>query len=780
MLYFDFPRVKQALEKEVQHGRYVMLPPYTDPSPLNVSAMGVAPRFKSFERRRAFESFIHQYRPLLKHAALDDFEGRTVSSGPVLASLGDLKDDVKWRVIHDLTHPEGVNVNAFMNPPTFQLPTAVSFAQRLSRGAYIWKGDIDSAFRNVVVRPRDWHLLAFYVDGTLYVDTRLPFGHALSPYYFVNFVGRPVMYVAARRGATLLGALAGYIDDFFGGCDDYDDALFQMEIWLKVCADLGIPVSKAKTFLPAQVVEILGFLIDTAHMSISVDPERIQDILDVLRLIQGWKAAKKRDLEGLAGKMSFVCSVVPGGRTFMREILDTMNKFRSKSHWAHLSQGFREDMAWWQRFAQKWNGVEAIPQPVSIPWRWLSSDASGDKGLGLFLCGAALHIPLPLDLLRSRVVANDERDLIIAETELIAAVLLVALAAPLFSKEHLLVGVDNTVAISWMDKGTAPRPRAMRALRLLWRIQAHHRVNVSTRYIPSEQNTLADAASRLDAIRFRQASQDWLPSHGATCRDDRRLNTGGRASLVSSFYGIDGGLLGLLTQYLVEGTAPGLVSVKDVETTVSAIASCADRFVEQKHRAICDSSDGLLSLFLHRGLRKLLGNGHLHHLSCVESLFVPRGLRKTYETLRLQQQEWEESWRRVAKGGPAPDVPLSLSRSTATVLAAINRARSYLSATDSTTAAVGDTMPQDESVEAETSHLSSSAKSLVPLGLLDRKDLAMATPFIPEFITRAVFDQSHSTLQFAVALTDQLRCPPGPSACGSNDSRPASGCDPPP
>ena len=231
MLYFDLPRVKQAVEKEVQHGRYVILPPFTDTSLLNVSAMGVAPRFKSFETRRAFERFIHQHRPALKHAALDDTRGRPVSIGPGLAALGDFEDEVKWRVIHDLTHPEGENVNAFIDPPTFQLPTAVSFAQRLSRGAYIWKGDIDSAFRNVMVRPRDWPLLAFFIDGVLYIDTRLPFGHVLSPYYFVNFVGRPVLYVAVRRGATLLGALAGYIDDFFGGCDNYEDALFQMELW---------------------------------------------------------------------------------------------------------------------------------------------------------------------------------------------------------------------------------------------------------------------------------------------------------------------------------------------------------------------------------------------------------------------------------------------------------------------------------------------------------------------------------------------------------------------
>lgn len=217
LLYMDLNKVKEGVEEEVRHGRYVQLPPEVERSQLNLSAMGVAPRFKSFEARREFEALLATMRPQLKQAAADDFSGAPVEAVPGLLSLRQLAQGVKWRVIHDLTHPQGHNVNAFMESPYFQLPTAIGFAKKLARGAYIWKGDIDKAFRNMPVRKQDWPLLAFHIDGVLYVDTRLPFGHALSPYYFVNFVGRPILYVAARRGATILGALSAYVDDFFGG-----------------------------------------------------------------------------------------------------------------------------------------------------------------------------------------------------------------------------------------------------------------------------------------------------------------------------------------------------------------------------------------------------------------------------------------------------------------------------------------------------------------------------------------------------------------------------------
>jgi hypothetical protein len=323
--------------------------------------------------------------------------------------------------------------------------------------------------------------------------------------------------------------------------------------------------------------------------------------------------------------MMFVCSVVPGGRTFMREILNTMNSLRQKSHWAHLSAGFQSDLRWWKRFALKWNGVESIPPPISIPWRWLTSDASGEHGLGIFVCGAAVHIPLALDLLKDRPVgeySKEEQELIIAETELIAMVLLVAVAAVLFPGEHLLLGADNTVAISWFDKGTSPRPRSMRALRLLWRIQATYRVHITVRYMPSEQNTLSDAASRRDAFQFFRSSREWLTSHSSSL-NSFSVPTNGRASLIASSYGAAGGAAGLLIQYLVEGHN---CSISDSESQVDRIlntfSTLSKRFVAQEFRRLHHVSrdnrqEGRDALVLRfdQGLRGLFGSCDVLYVS---------------------------------------------------------------------------------------------------------------------------------------------------------------------
>ena len=783
-IYLDIPRFHAALEEEVLHGRYVKLPPSTDRSFLNVSAMGIAPRFKTFEARRAFEHFSNPLRPLLKRAALDDFEGRTFTSGPGLAALGSLAAGVKWRIIHDLTHPTGENVNASHTSPYFQLPTALSFAQRLSQGAYIWKGDIDKAFRNVPIRQRDWPLLAFHADGVLYVDTRLPFGHVLSPFYFVNVVGRPVLYVAVRRGASLLGALASYIDDFFGGCDTYEDALDQMQLWLQVCADLGVPVSKAKTFLPAQVVEILGFIINTLDMTISVDSERIQAILDEIAFVEGRQAVRRQDLERLAGKMTFVCSVVPGGRTFMRNILTAVHQTRQPRHWVHLSAAFRADLQWWKRFAQVWNGVEVIPPAISVPWRWLMSDASGKSGLGIFLCGAALHIPLPVSMFGTLTTTAEPDPLIIAETELIAAVLLVALAAPLFGGEHLLLGIDNTNAISWIDSGTCRRPCVMRALRLLWRIQALYRIHISTRYIASADNTLADSASRCDARRFFSESRSWLSANLSALRQ-YGLDVAS-SSLVTSSVGTSGGAVGVLVERLVCGYS---TSVSDAEGEMDGIlhqiSALAPRFLSQQHHRLHNlprnrsKEGGAVRFQFDQGLHGLLGEGSVLSLTSItEPSAAPRGSAISEGRSASAREASGESGtlhRGASEGTESTSTNVTGQHRAADNIIDCSPRILGLSPsrhadpkaprecfTRLDTRRFGSTRNfapyhgpslQDESVQGASAHHrtpSAGRPALVPLTRIDPMDLALATPVLPDDIVHAVHDKSYAALAFEI------------------------------
>ena len=81
----------------------------------------------------------------------------------------------------NLSAPEGHSVNDGIREDWCSLSyvtvdDVVSAVQRLWQGAQLAKVDIRSAYRIVPVHPDDRPRLGMMWEGTLYIDTALPFG----------------------------------------------------------------------------------------------------------------------------------------------------------------------------------------------------------------------------------------------------------------------------------------------------------------------------------------------------------------------------------------------------------------------------------------------------------------------------------------------------------------------------------------------------------------------------------------------------------------------------
>ena len=95
----------------------------------------------------------------------------------------------KWRLIVNLSAPEGASVNDGINERVSSLSyVTVDDAARevLRRGArsLLAKVDVESAYRAVSVHPDDRWLLGMQWDGGVFVDTALPFGLRSAPKIF--------------------------------------------------------------------------------------------------------------------------------------------------------------------------------------------------------------------------------------------------------------------------------------------------------------------------------------------------------------------------------------------------------------------------------------------------------------------------------------------------------------------------------------------------------------------------------------------------------------------
>ena len=121
----------------------------------------------------------------------------------------------KWRLIVNLSHPEGRSVNDFIQPElcTLQYVRVEEVVQELvwlGPGAKTAKVDIRSAYRMVPVHPQDRHLLGMMWEERVYVDAALPFGLRSAPKIFTALADA-IEWIAKSQGVQHLWH---YLDDF--------------------------------------------------------------------------------------------------------------------------------------------------------------------------------------------------------------------------------------------------------------------------------------------------------------------------------------------------------------------------------------------------------------------------------------------------------------------------------------------------------------------------------------------------------------------------------------
>ena len=95
----------------------------------------------------------------------------------------------KWRLIVDLSHPNGQSVNDGVSSELCSLTyasidQAASIIVRLGRFSELAKVDVASAYRILPVHPEDRPLLGMKWKGELFVDAALPFGLRSAPKVF--------------------------------------------------------------------------------------------------------------------------------------------------------------------------------------------------------------------------------------------------------------------------------------------------------------------------------------------------------------------------------------------------------------------------------------------------------------------------------------------------------------------------------------------------------------------------------------------------------------------
>ena len=432
-------------------------------------------------------------------------EGRyvIVDSKPVIVSaLGAIPKTSNngVRLIHDCSRPASYSVNDYASLCDKVKYQSVSDACNLvNNGYFMAKVDLKSAYRSVPIHPSNYVYsgLKWTFSGTnqpqYMVDTRLMFGSRLAPGIFHRLTQAIRRIINRLYGASIIA----YLDDLLVIAPSYDECNTLLHQLITLLRSLGFSIAWEKVVSPTQQLTFLGIDINSVSMQITLPADKVQEVQNLINKFIKCKRASKKDLERLAGKLSYAAHVVQGGRIYLRRIFCLLKSLKLPHHKAKLTVGFYKDLAWWQACLREFNGKNIVP---SIRDVYVVGVDACNQGAGFACSGDWGYVNWAKDV----PVA---KNLHINDKEVLSALFAVRRWGPLWKGARVLLGTDSMVAKMVLSKGRSKSALAQQAVREIFWWSVKYDFELDVFHIPGVKNELCDAISRIhnlgDALRFR-------------------------------------------------------------------------------------------------------------------------------------------------------------------------------------------------------------------------------------------------------------------------------------
>ena len=177
-----------------------------------------------------------------------------------------------------------------------------------------------------------------------------------------------------------------YLHDYlFVGDSGMSECADALQLALRLCERLGVPVGDEKVEGPLTSLIFLGILLDTEARELRLPQEKLIRLRTLIQQWQHKKSCTKRKLLSVIGQLHYACKVVRPGRTFLRRMIDLSTQAREMHHHLLLNAAFRSDLQWWATFLVEWNGVSMMNRNPRVSHEAaITSDISGSWGCSAF------------------------------------------------------------------------------------------------------------------------------------------------------------------------------------------------------------------------------------------------------------------------------------------------------------------------------------------------------------------------------------------------------------
>ena len=254
------------------------------------------------------------------------------------------------------------------NPCVYDYPCVDDFKDlvlKAGKGSYIWKRDLSRFYMQIPLDPSEYHRVCYIWRNHFFFFTSLMFGLTHSGLQGQK-VSSAVRWIHQHMGlktssGTMYNSL-NYSDDI-GGCETTKARALESYNALKsLFMILGLVESTAKAHPPSTQMPYLGVSFDTINMTMSIPPEKLEELREELGFWLRKKVASKKMLQSLLGKLFWVSRCVKFSRGFMGRLLGHLRTIHEMpdNKKTKLPQNCKDDIVWWHRYLRRFNGVELI------------------------------------------------------------------------------------------------------------------------------------------------------------------------------------------------------------------------------------------------------------------------------------------------------------------------------------------------------------------------------------------------------------------------------------
>jgi hypothetical protein len=161
----------------------------------------------------------------------------------------------------------------------FKMDTLKSAINLMRKDCYFASIDLKDAYYSVAVHPSDRKYLQFYWGDQCFQFTSLPMGLSSAPRVFTKIM-KPVFSHLRKLGHSIVA----YIDDCLLQGDSCDACIKNVNNTVKILDNLGLTIHPTKSvFQPSKQIVYLGFILDSEKMTVSLTPEKANDIIDLCK-----------------------------------------------------------------------------------------------------------------------------------------------------------------------------------------------------------------------------------------------------------------------------------------------------------------------------------------------------------------------------------------------------------------------------------------------------------------------------------------------------------------